>query len=43
MLLQAGHELDQVAGPEAVVELVDKDVLPGVAAGARRAGQGEEG
>src|SRR5436309_11526851 len=42
MLLQAGHQLDEVAGAEAVVELVDEDALPGVPAGARRAGQREQ-
>ena len=42
MLLQPGHQLDKVAGAEAVVELVHEDALPGVAAGAGRARQGEE-
>src|SRR5260370_15162366 len=42
MLLQARHQLDKVARPETVVELVHEDALPGVAAGARRAGQCEE-
>src|SRR5580693_5971356 len=42
MLLQPGHQLDEVARPEAIVELVHEDALPGVAAGARRARQGEE-
>src|SRR5947207_14767979 len=42
MLLEARHELDQVARPEAVIELVDEDALPGIAAGARRPGHGEE-
>ena len=42
MLLEARHELDQVAGPQPRVELVVQDALPGVAAGARRARQGEQ-
>ena len=42
MLLQARHQLDEIARAEAVVELVHEDVLPGVAAGAGRAGQREE-
>src|ERR1700731_5241255 len=42
MLLQARHQLDEIARAEAVVELVDEDALPGVATGARRAGQREE-
>src|ERR1700730_12375468 len=42
MLLQARHQLDEIAGAEAVVELVDENALPSVAAGARRARQREE-
>src|SRR6202011_5420756 len=42
MLLQARHQLDEIARAEAVVELVDEDPLPGVAAGAGRPGQGEQ-
>src|SRR5271166_3570919 len=42
MRLQPRHQLDEVAGAEAVVELVHQDPLPGVAAGAGRARQGEE-
>src|SRR5436309_14419581 len=42
MLLQSGHQLDEIAGAEAVVELVDEDALPGVAAGARRPRQREQ-
>src|SRR6516165_1334802 len=42
MLLQPRHQLDEVARAEAVVELVHEDALPGVAAGAGRARQGEE-
>ncbi len=40
--LQARHQLDQVARPVPVVELVADDVVPAVAAGAGRAGQGEK-
>src|SRR5262249_38402139 len=42
MFLQPRHELDEVARPVAIVELVDEDALPAVAAGAGRAGEGEE-
>src|SRR5258708_3950766 len=42
MLLQTGHQLDEVARSETVVELVDENAFPGVAAGTRRAGQCEE-
>jgi len=35
MLLQPWHQLDEVARPKAVVELVHEDPLPGVTAGAR--------
>src|SRR6266851_3131554 len=42
MLLQPRHQLDEIAGTEAVVELVDEDPVPGVAAGAGRARQREE-
>jgi hypothetical protein len=42
MLLQPGHQFDKVAGAKAVVELVHENALPGVAAGAGRARQGEE-
>src|SRR5438094_8119366 len=42
MLLQPGHQLDEVAGAEAVVELVDKNALPSVAAGAGRSRQREQ-
>src|SRR6516225_7817641 len=42
MLLQPLHQLDEVARAEAVVELVHEDALPGVAARAGRARQGEE-
>src|SRR5262249_1774623 len=42
MLLQARHQLDEVARAVAVVELVDEDALPAIAAGAGRARQREE-
>src|SRR5260370_29878222 len=42
MLLEPRHELDQVAGAKTVVELVHENAVPGIAAGARRARQGEE-
>src|SRR5580704_11152061 len=42
MFLQPRHQLDEVARAEAVVELVDEDAFPGVAAGARGAGQSEQ-
>src|ERR1700722_10205885 len=41
-LLQPRHQLDEVARAEAVVELMDEDAVPGVAAGAGRAGQREQ-
>src|SRR5215831_1592802 len=42
MFLQSRHQLDEIARAEAVVELVDENTLPGVAAGARGPWQGEE-
>src|SRR5665213_1476040 len=42
MFLEAGHQLDQIAGPLPVVELVLDDVFPAVAAGAGRSGQREQ-
>src|SRR6266446_10129153 len=42
MFLQARHQLDEIARPETVVELVDEDALPGVAAGAGRTRQRKE-
>src|SRR5436309_8035161 len=42
MLEQARHELDEVAGAEAAVELPAQNVVPGVLAGAGRARHGEE-
>src|SRR5215475_9038361 len=42
MLLKPRHQLDQVAGAPAAVELPFENIVPAVAAGAGRAGQGEE-
>src|SRR5437879_6520680 len=42
LLLQARHQLDEVARAETVVELVDEDPLPGVAARRGRTRQREE-
>ncbi len=42
MLVEAGHDLDEVAGAVAVVELVQQDAVPGVLAGAGRAGDAED-
>src|SRR5690242_6660358 len=42
MFPQPRHQLDEVARAKTVVELVEEDALPGVAAGARRAGQRKE-
>src|SRR5579883_2705483 len=40
--VQARHELGEIAGAEADVELVAQDVVPAVLAGAGRAGQRED-
>ena len=42
MLVEPRHDLDEVAGPVAVVELVHEDLVPGIAAGAGRARQAED-
>src|SRR5215831_3827396 len=42
MLLQPRHQLDEIAGAKAIVQLVHEDAFPGVAAGAGRARQGEK-
>src|SRR5262249_13072563 len=42
MLHESRHQLDQVAGPVTAVELPFENIVPAVAAGAGRAGQGEE-
>src|SRR5690349_2726756 len=40
--VEARHQLGEVAGTEADVELLAQDVVPAVLAGARRARQGED-
>src|SRR3954471_23579020 len=40
--VQARHQLGEVAGPEADVELLAQNVVPAVLAGAGRAGQRED-
>src|SRR5437764_10509769 len=42
MLLQAGHQLNEVAGTETIIKLVDQDAVPGVATGAGRSRQREQ-
>src|ERR1700712_649203 len=42
MLVQPRHDLDEVAGARAVIELGAKDAVPAVAAGARRSRQAED-
>ncbi len=42
MLQQAGHQFDQIARPVAAVELPAENVVPGVTAGAGRAGKREQ-
>src|SRR5262249_24294429 len=42
MLVEAWHDLDEIAGTIAVVELVQQYLVPGVAAGAGRARQAED-
>src|SRR5215472_17486996 len=39
MFVKSRHDLDEVAGPVAVVELVHQDFVPGIAAGAGGARQ----
>src|SRR5437660_1019929 len=41
MLVEARHDLDEIARPVTIVELVLENPVPGVAAGAGRAGQTE--
>src|SRR5262249_57191432 len=43
MLVEARHDLDEIAGTVAIVELVQEDLVPGVAAGAGRARPAEDG
>src|SRR5690242_14574691 len=42
MLVEARHDLDEIAGARAVVQLGFQDAVPAVAAGARRARQAED-
>src|SRR6266700_7088461 len=42
MLIQARHDLDEVARAIAIVELMHEDLVPGIAAGAGRARQAED-
>src|SRR3954453_23138224 len=42
MLVQPRHDLDEIAGTRAVVELGNEDAVPAVAAGAGRAGKTED-
>src|SRR4029079_17449238 len=42
MLVEPRHDLDEVAGLRAIVELGPKDAVPAVAAGTWRAGQAED-
>src|SRR5262249_5736433 len=42
VLLQPGHQLDEIAWPKAVVELVNDYTFPGVATGAGRSRKGEQ-
>src|SRR3981189_277785 len=42
MFIQPRHDLDEIAGPRAVVELGAKDAVPAVAAGAGRTRQAED-
>ena len=42
MLIQPRHDLDEIAGPRAVIELRGQDAVPAVAAGAGRSRQAED-
>src|SRR5258708_4355808 len=42
MLVQPRHDLDEIAGPRAVVELGGEDAVPAVTASARRTRQTED-
>ncbi len=42
MLLKPGHDLDEIAGHMAVIELILQNLIPAVAAGARGARQAED-
>jgi hypothetical protein len=43
MLVESRHDLDEIAGAVAVVELVHQNLIPGVAVGAGRAGSAAGG
>src|SRR5688572_23518063 len=42
MLIEAGHDLDEIAGPVTIIELILEDQIPAVAAGAGRPRQAED-
>src|SRR5258708_17697014 len=42
MLIEPRHDLDEIAWPVTIIELVHQNVVPGVAAGARRARQAKD-
>src|ERR1700685_2095597 len=42
MLAEPRHDLDEIARPVAVIELVHQNLVPGVLAGARRARQAKD-
>src|ERR1700734_1475632 len=42
MLIEPRHDLDEVTGSIAVIELMDQNLVPGVTAGAGRAWQAED-
>src|SRR5438874_11233281 len=42
MLVEPRHDLDEIAGPISIVELVDEAFVPGILAGAGRARQAEK-
>src|SRR5258708_39495067 len=42
MLIEPRHDLDEIARPVTIVELVHQDVVPGIAAGARGTWQAED-
>src|SRR5215831_19860932 len=42
MLIEPRHDLDEIARPVTIIELVHQNVVPGIAAGARRTRQAED-
>lgn len=42
MLIKPGHDLNEIAGQVAVIELGFENTVPGILAGAGRAGQHED-